>query len=291
MNAQRSSLRHELSRAFAFIAVAALTCWLARPLAADLREELVLRAQSEQLGEAASQVTAASAVPSSAPPLRVLFVGNSLTAINRMPEMVARLAHAAGEPRALQAHLLTPGARHLHEHVSDGVVKQLLAQNRYDYVVLQNQGQVSGWPQERERFMLEPGRVLADWIAQAGARPVLYATFARRDGDFSKFPGDTYEAMQARVDDGYAALGRAISAPVVPAGHVWQQTLRAHPSLRLWALDGQHPSIAGSYLVACTFLTQLYGRSPVGNRYLAGLPVEDARIIQDSVAREMKKAD
>ena len=49
MNAPRSSLRHELSRAFAFIAAAALSCWLARPLAADLREELISRGTAPAL--------------------------------------------------------------------------------------------------------------------------------------------------------------------------------------------------------------------------------------------------
>jgi len=73
----------------------------------------------------------------------------------------------------------------------------------------------------------------------------------------------------------------------VPVGRVWQETLRAHPTLRLWAPDGQHPSLAGSYLVACTFLMQLYGRSPVGNAHWAGLDASDAHQIQSSVAREM----
>ena len=223
-------------------------------------------------------------MPSAAPPLRVLFVGNSLTAYNDMPGMVAQLAAAAGEPRALAPELLTPGGQHLHQHVSAGVVKALLGKTRYDVVVLQNQAQVSGWPHAREQQMLAPGRTLAGWITQSGARPLLYGTFARRDGDFSTFPGDTYEAMQTRVDAGYAVLGNEIGAPVVPAGRIWQATLRAHPSLQLWAPDGQHPSVAGSYLVACAFLTQLYARSPAGNPYLAGLPPNEARVIQDSVA-------
>ena len=135
--------------------------------------------------------------------------------------------------------------------------------------------------------MLAPGRILNALIVQAGARPLLYGTFARRDGDPSTFPGDGYEAMQSRIDEGYAALGREIGAPVVPVGRVWQQTLRAHPTLQLWTLDGSHPSGAGSYLVACVFLKQLYGRSPVGNPYLATLKLADARVIQDSVARAL----
>jgi hypothetical protein len=204
-----------------------------------------------------------------------------------MPQMLARLAAAAGEPRALEPNVLTRGGYHLRDHARADEVQKRLSQTRYDYVVLQDQGQVSGWTERRKEFLLDPGRTLNALIRQAGARPLLYATFARREGDFATFPGDSYEAMQARVDDGYAALGDEIAAPVVPVGRIWRETLRADPTLRLWAQDGQHPSLAGSYLVACTFLMQLYGRSPVGNTYRAGLDPADAHRIQNSVAREM----
>ena len=281
-------------RVLAFSLAALLSCWLTRPLAAELRVKL-----DAQLGQLGGQPGAnnsggssafagrAPGPKSEAPPLRVLFVGNSLTAQNRMPSMLAKLAAAAGEPRALEPNLLTPGGYHLYQHAADGTVERRLARTRFDFVVLQNQGQVSGWPHEREKHMLAPGRTLNALIVQAGARPLLYETFARREGDFSTFPGDTYEAMQARIDEGYEALGREIGAPVVPVGRVWQETLRVHPVLKLWALDGQHPSVAGSYLVACVFLQQLYARSPVGNPYQARLEPADARAIQESVAREL----
>jgi hypothetical protein len=274
--------RDVLLRALAFCAAAALSCWLTRPFAADLREALAAPAVLE-LPVAAGR----AAAPSAAPPLRVLFVGNSLTAQNRMPSMLAKLAAAAGEPRALVADVLCPGGFHLYEHARGDAVKQRLAKTRFDHVVLQNQGQTSGWPDRREEQLLAPGRVLAALIAQHGARPVLYATFARREGDFDTFRGDTYEAMQARVNEGYAALGAEIGAPVVPVGRIWQETLRVHPTLRLWALDGHHPSVAGSYLIACAFLAQLYGRSPTGNLYHGGLDPTDARAIQESVAHAL----
>jgi hypothetical protein len=280
-----SAWRDALSRALAFGAAALLSCWLTRPLAADLRATL-----DAQAALAASSDSAVARPTPSASRLRVLFVGNSLTAYNHMPNTIARLAAAAGEARPLAANLLCPGGSHLNDRARQEELKRRLARTRFDYVVLQNQGQVSGWPAQREAEMLEPGRVLAGLIAHNGAHPLLYATFARREGDFDEFPGDSYEAMQARVNEGYAALGDEIGATVVPVGRIWQETLRVHPTLRLWALDGYHPSVAGSYLIACAFFAQLYGRSPVGNRYHAGLDPADARTIQESVARALSQA-
>jgi len=274
-----------LPRALAFCAAAALACWLTRPLAADMREDL---ARPPALPPSA--YTAAAPARPGPPPLRVLFVGNSLTAYNRMPSTIAKLAAAAGEARPLAPNVLCPGGSHLSDHLKKDELKNRLARTRFDFVVLQNQGQVSGWTQSREQQMLAPGRALAALIAQNGARPLLYETFARREGDFAEFHGDTYEAMQARVNQGYAALGGEIGAAVVPVGRIWQETLRVHPTLRLWALDGYHPSVAGSYLVACAFFSQLYGRSPVGNPHHAGLDPADARTIQESVARGLSLA-
>jgi hypothetical protein len=41
-----------------------------------------------------------------------------------------------------------------------------------------------------------------------------------------------------------------------------------------------HPSLAGTYLAACTFYAALYGKSPVGNPYAADLDADTARFLQ-----------
>ena len=46
-----------------------------------------------------------------------------------------------------------------------------------------------------------------------------------------------------------------------------------------------HPSPAGSYLAACVHFATLFGASPVGNEYTAGLPADDAELLQRAAAR------
>jgi hypothetical protein len=54
------------------------------------------------------------------------------------------------------------------------------------------------------------------------------------------------------------------------------------PDINLYAPDKRHPSVAGTYLAACTVLASIYGVSPVGNSYTAGLPPAVARYLQET---------
>src|SRR5688572_30892423 len=49
------------------------------------------------------------------------------------------------------------------------------------------------------------------------------------------------------------------------------------PELNLYVADKRHPSLAGTYLAACTVLASVYRVNPVGNSYTAGLPAEDRK--------------
>ncbi len=53
-------------------------------------------------------------------------------------------------------------------------------------------------------------------------------------------------------------VGRTIGATVVPVGLAWQHCLAAHPAIVLHDKDQSHPSLAGSYLAACTFYATLF---------------------------------
>ena len=44
--------------------------------------------------------------------------------------------------------------------------------------------------------------------------------------------------------------------------------------------DGRHPTLAGTYLAACTMFAALRGESPVGLAYTAGLSDTQASILQ-----------
>src|SRR5437868_1227446 len=69
-------------------------------------------------------------------PLRVLFIGNSLTYSNDLPAMVAALAKSAGK-RPLVFQSVVEGGFSLEDHWDRGDAQRAIAQGKWDVVVLQ----------------------------------------------------------------------------------------------------------------------------------------------------------
>ena len=102
--------------------------------------------------------------------------------------------------------------------------------------------------------MHESVRLFDEAIKAAGARALLYMTWARRN---------VPESQQA-ITDAYTGISRELGATVVPVGLAWQRFLGKHDRPVLHDKDQSHPTLAGSYLAACVFLAVLFGESPVG---------------------------
>ena len=58
---------------------------------------------------------------------------------------------------------------------------------------------------------------------------------------------------------------------MIPAGLAFAKSIEQRPELNLYAADKRHPSLAGTYLAACTIYAALFKKSPVGLKYTAGL--------------------
>jgi hypothetical protein len=210
--------------------------------------------------------------------VRVLFVGNSLTFRNDLPELVHRLG---GRRTPIFAGSFTAPGWELRQFAGDYQLDRLLKEVHWDVVVLQEQSQIPSFAvADRGREFIPYVKDLADKIRKSGAQPLLFATWAHRLGDRRNVSGDTYAAMQQRVVGGYWDAARASASPVAPVGVAWSEALTRRPQLGLWASDGIHPSSAGSYLAACVFEALLTRRTPVGNRFTDGLDPSLARFLQ-----------
>src|SRR6516165_8318816 len=145
--------------------------------------------------------------------LKVLFIGNSFTARNDLPRLIARLAAARG--KNLEHRLISAGGASLRTHWNAGEALKAIQGGQYDHVVLQEQ---STLPVKNAKRMHENVRLFDEAIKAAGAKSVLYMTWARRSAP---------ESQQA-ITDAYAGIGRELGSTVVPVGKAWQRFLRAH---------------------------------------------------------------
>ena len=197
-----------------------------------------------------------------------LFIGNSFTARNDVPGLVARLAAARG--RRLEHRLLWAGGASLRAHWNKGEARRAIEETRWDWVVLQEQ---STLPAKNAGRFHENVRLFDEVIRASGARTALYLTWARRHAP------ETQEA----ITRAYTAIGEELGALVVPVGVAWERLLRAHERPVLHDADGSHPSPAGSYLAACVFLAALLGESPVGvEGGVQGLDPAEVALLQET---------
>ena len=140
--------------------------------------------------------------------MKILFIGNSFTARNNLPDLVAQLAAARG--KQLEYQLIQAGGASLRMHWNKGEAQKAIEQTRYDYVVLQEQ---STLPLKNPQRMHENIRLFDQAIKASGAKTALYLTWARQNAP---------ETQQA-ITDAYTFIGEELGATVIPAGVAWQK--------------------------------------------------------------------
>lgn len=204
------------------------------------------------------------------PPAKVLFVGNSFTYYNNSLHGHFRQLTRAAEifpPGSSRARILTISGGRLPEHA--GGFEHVLGTDEWDVVVMQGHslGPISEDTAEPFR---EAARKFARIARKRGVRPAFFMTWAYTDKP----------EMTAQLDKAYSDIGRELDAQVVPVGLAFARATKERPDLDLRTDDLRHPSMAGTYLAACTFFAALYNQSPEGLEYDAGLGKATASYLQ-----------
>ena len=208
--------------------------------------------------------------PRSALPDKVLFVGNSFTYYNNsLHRHYRQLTYAAGlfTQENSRARIKTISGGHLPEH--EGGFQHVMAGDDWDVVVMQGHslGPISEGTAEPFR---RAARRFARIARDQGTRPVFFMTWAYTDRP----------EMTAQLDEAYTSIGRELDAQVVPVGLAFATVTKERPDIALRTRDRRHPSMAGTYLAACSFFAALYGQSPEGLDYDAGLGSDTAAYLQ-----------
>ena len=139
----------------------------------------------------------------------------------------------------------------------------------FDVAVMMDCSQCPIHPKLKKLFT-EFARKDSDIVRAHGARPVFFMSWAYADKP----------EMTAQLAEAYTIAGNDNNALVIPAGLAFARALAKQPELNLYVADKRHPSLAGTYLAACTVFAALTGRSPVGNSYLAGIDEPTAHFLQ-----------
>jgi hypothetical protein len=203
-------------------------------------------------------------------PAKVLFVGNSFTYYNNsLHNHFRRLVSASGQQfeKKPRARIMTISGGHLPEH--SGGFANMVASEDWDVVIMQGHSLGPIGEATAEPFQ-KAAREYSTIIRAHGAQPVFFMTWAYTDKP----------EMTAELDAAYSEIGSELGAQVVPVGLAFAAVTDDRPDLELRIADARHPTLAGTYLAACTFYAALYGLSPEGLEYSAGLDESDARYLQ-----------
>jgi hypothetical protein len=183
--------------------------------------------------------------------LNLLFIGNSHTYLNYMPQMLAALANSETGGFEVVVEQYTGEGASLEWHWNNPPSREAIVKKKWDYVVLQDR---SGGPLEEPDLFTRHARLLDAEIRKQGAKTVLYMTWANRQ----------LPHTQPTLTAAYTNLAKEISAILAPVGKVWEAVHRVAPDFDLYHRDGRHANPAGSYAAACVFYAVLFNANPEG---------------------------
>jgi PKD repeat protein len=210
--------------------------------------------------------------------LSVLFLGNSYSSYNNLPQLVQSLSSSAGKTLIIDSNM--PGGMTISGHVNNATSIAKISQGNWDYVVIQEQSQIPSIDYYRYNEMYPAMTDLKSLIEQYNpcAKIITYMTWGRQYGGQQCGPGATYcspvfvdfNHMQDSLTSAYLEISEQLNIQCAPVGLTWQNILN-DTTLILHSNDNSHPNIDGSYVAALTIYSSIWKQPSNGITFNAGL--------------------
>ena len=216
--------------------------------------------------------------------LRLLFIGNSYTYYNDLPDMVYQIAKS--QKKKLSVRSITKGGERLSGHLKNEKLRKMLTHEKWDYVVLQEQSSSPAHPTQSVIENIYPAAKSLDSLIHVGspdATTIYYMTWGHKNGSVHKIDNYplayTYDGMQERIKTTYLEMTYQNGGVCAPVGMAWQRVRRERADYRLYHQDMYHPSPLGSYLAANVIYATIFVQ-PYQSDFTAGFEAEKGEYIQ-----------
>lgn len=189
-------------------------------------------------------------------PKKILFIGNSMTYFNDMPNLFESIANEKG--KNVDVSYYAPGGTGFVNHHTDNQVYSLLQNNNWEAVILQpgtSESAGVSWP---VNTTAERGNRIQDSIKKYSpcAKVFLYQI---PYGVPSANNYANYFQVQTKIKDSITKLADLMHIPMIAAGECARQHYTTQQDLLLHnSYNDVHPNLNGSYLVACAVFNTLY---------------------------------
>ncbi|MGB1205051.1 MAG: DUF4886 domain-containing protein [Chitinophagales bacterium] len=218
---------------------------------------------------------------------QALFIGNSYTYYNDLPDLVNKIANSFGDTVLYNSS--TFGGYTFQQHATNSSTIDKINSENWDFIVLQEQSQIPSFPPTQVATDCYPyAEQLVDLIENNSncSKALFFMTWGRQNGDAANCafyePLCTYEGMQQRLTESYTEMAALNEASVAPVGVAWQEVReQTEDAINLYSSDGSHPSIYGSYLAACVFYSTMFQKTTLGAFSPSEINETDAEILQN----------
>lgn len=163
--------------------------------------------------------------------IHVLFVGNSLTYTNNLPELVQ--SEAANMSVSIKTEILANANYALEDHWNDGELQRLIKTGNFDFVVVQ-QGPSS--QHDGREMLLKFGKRIKALCDQYHCRLVFFMVWPAI-ANIQTFDG---------VVQNYTDAASETNSILCPVGKSWKEYIEKTGDYSYYGPDGFHPSLKGS---------------------------------------------
>ena len=220
-------------------------------------------------------------IADSRPPRSILILGNSRTFTNDMPAMLRKIADTAGSTTKFQIESNTKPGYRLEDHWSDRRSRALLV-DTWDVVLIQAESGSQAGIEESESFKTY-GAKLAGVAKVSRGQPTLIVNWPYDPSMFAGTQGYKRNEHLAFLRSINADLAGAANLDRINLAGVWEAVRVFHPEIAL-TTDGNHPSVAGTYLYALATYRGLTGQRVGASTYVPeGLEADEAALLRQAV--------
>ena len=187
---------------------------------------------------------------------QVLFIGNSYSF--DVPKMFRELADKNG--KKVKVASCTHGGWTLEMHSKHEPTLKKIHSQKWDIVVIQDFSLHGAYSESRRQTVMYPYVDFFVKEARAmGARPMLYQTWGRRDGQ-PGLVGDDFYQMNARIREAYSRAADGVGGvEIISVGNAWEDQFREGNGNKLFIEDGSHPSDFGNRVSTEVFFESIFG--------------------------------
>ncbi len=183
---------------------------------------------------------------------KILFIGNSHTYMNDMPELARRMIEdATGEE--CQVVMLAYSGRSLKWHMDEEYFSERfnILNGHYDYCIIQE----CAHPMTEFEDTIKYTHEIIELCKKVNTTPIIFETWAEKDKPEN----------QLEMNRRYRKIAEDEGVKLAPIGEIWSKVLKElvnEPDADLYYKDGAHASSIGDYLVAMTLTKTITGKLP-----------------------------